>query len=137
MKQKKGFVLAYTLVAMVIVFALTSILLAVLSMQNLQAKKSVVNFQNRVAISQIANHFVGQSADDFILQYNALGFEKSLQDTKTILQKENFDYIIFLEVNGQNSTLLLVQNQKNLIVATVEKTGKNVVVWSYEVKENQ
>ena len=90
-----------------------------------------------VAISQIANHFVGQSADDFILQYNALGFEKSLQDTKTILQKENFDYIIFLEVNGQNSTLLLVQNQKNLIVATVEKAGKNVVVWSYEVKENQ
>ena len=137
MKQKKGFVLAYTLVAMVIVFALTSILLAVISMQNLQAKKSVVNFQNRVAISQIANHFVGQSADDFILQYNALGFEKSLQDTKTILQKENFDYIIFLEVNGQNSTLLLVQNQKNLIVATVEKAGKNVVVWSYEVKENQ
>ena len=137
MKQKKGFVLAYTLVAMVIVFALTSILLAVISMQNLQAKKSVVNFQNRVAISQIANYFVGQSADDFILQYNALGFEKSLQDTKTILQKENFDYIIFLEVNGQNSTLLLVQNQKNLIVATVEKAGKNVVVWSYEVKENQ
>ena len=137
MKRKKGFVLAYTLVAMVIVFALTSILLAVISMQNLQAKKSVVNFQNRVAISQIANHFVGQSADDFILQYKALGFEKSLQDTKTILQKENFDYIIFLEVNGQNSTLLLVQNQKNLIVATVEKAGKNVVVWSYEVKENQ
>lgn len=137
MKQKKGFVLAYTLVAMVIVFALTSVLLSVISMQNVQAKKGAANFQNRVEISQIANHFVGQKTDDFVLQYENMGFEKLVEGAKIVLHKEDFEYSIFLSKDAINSTLFVVQNKKNLIVATVEKSGQNVVVWSYEVKENQ
>ena len=137
MKQKKGFVLAYTLVVMVMVFALTSVLLAVISTQNVQAKKSATNFQNRVAICQIANHFAGQNTENFVLQYEDMGFKKSVESEKIVLQKEDFEYSIFLNENGINSTLLVVQKQKNTIVATVEKSGENVVVWSYEIKENQ
>ena len=137
MKRKKGFVLAYTLVVMVIVFALTSVLIAVISMQNVQAKKSAANFQNRVAICQIANHFAGQNTENFVLQYENMGFKKSLQGAEIVLQKEDFEYSIFLNENGTNSTLLVVQKSKNNIVATIEKSGENVVVWSYEIKENQ
>lgn len=137
MRQKKGFVLLYTLAVMMVVFALTSVLIAVVSTQNLQTKKVVSDFQNRTKVSQIATYFVDLSPSDFIQHFSSLGFEKTMQNNQTILQKNNFEYSMLVGQNGPNSTLLVVQHQKNLIVATVQKVDNNVVAWNYEVRKNQ
>lgn len=137
MREKKGFVLLYTLMVMVVVFALTSVLIAIISTQNLQTKKVVSDFQNCTKVSQIATYFVDLSPNDFALHFSSLGFEKTTQNNQTILQKNNFEYSILLGQYGTSASLCVLHNQKNLIVATVEKVGDNVVVWNYEVRKNQ
>ncbi|MBR3790897.1 MAG: hypothetical protein IKK20_03760 [Clostridia bacterium] len=137
MRRKRGFVLVYSLAIMVVVFALTSILVAVMSAQNTQTKRTVANFQNRVAVCQIANDFVGLQVDEFCEKYEELGFAKTMQINQIMLEKTDFEFSIFLSTNGANSALKVVQNQKNLIVATVEKSNGATIVWSYEERENQ
>ena len=60
-----------------------------------------------------------------------------MQINQIMLEKTDFEFSIFLSTSGANSALKVVQNQKNLIVATVEKSNGATIVWSYEERENQ
>lgn len=128
MKNKKGFALASTMVAMVLVLALSNLLLVLATSTNAYAKTQITKFEKTEQIYQHTQNFVDLNIANFKLLYQNY-IEEILDNTiKLSSVKDNFCFEITTTETVE--TLAVKNYYQTITFATVEKENGIVTSWN-------
>jgi len=128
MKHKKGFALAATMVAMVVVLALSNLLLVLATTTNLFAKNQARLFENNAEIYQISQNFADFDITDFKTLY-AEYEEEILNEEITVLYDNNYAFCLIITASDPLETLQIKSYNQTKTLAVIEKNSGQITVW--------
>lgn len=129
-KAKNGYVLATTLVMMIVIFALSSVVLAMVQSVSITKSRVENGFNQSVAIRQIASDYVYLAAEEFEQKQSESCQIATLSGVK-VFTNTGAELVYKIEQSGTQTTFTIFTQSKNEKVAEVVKVVGQVTLWKY------
>lgn len=114
--NKKGFVLAYTVIIMGVVFVVMAVLVSMLALQKGIDKASIANFEQKMFVSQQQYNYANLTYENYITYLNNNSINKQEDEVQVIY---NFDAFV-VELKKDYSQIIVYNVDKSKVL--FEKT---------------
>ncbi|MGN1227229.1 MAG: hypothetical protein ACI4TX_01145 [Christensenellales bacterium] len=129
---KKGYVLATTLVMMIVIFAISGVVLTIVEAVASSVHLNTERMERRLMIEQISNDYANLPLNNFCDDYKSKGYVFEQDETTYKLYGNDYDLIIVVNVSGENCELFNLNEYKsNEKLAEIKKQNGAIILWQY------
>lgn len=129
MRNKKGFVLASTLIMMVFVLSISSVMVVVLGNHNRSLNAFKTMHQNKQTALQISTDFVEFDKQSFVELYQSLDYSVVQKEPEIVLENYDENIKITIKSYAEKQALEVALQPEGLVLSKVETSQDGILLW--------
>lgn len=129
MRNKKGFVLASTLIMMVFVLSISSVMVVVLGNHNRSLNAFKTMHQNKQTALQISTDFVEFNQQSFVELYQSLDYSVVQKEPEIVLENYDENIKITIKSYAEKQSLEVALQPEGLVLSKVETSQNGILLW--------
>jgi hypothetical protein len=129
MRNKRGFVLASTLIMMVFVLSISSVMVVVLGKHNRSLNAFKTIHQNKQIALQISTDFVEFDKQSFVELYQSLKYSVVQKEPEIVLENHAQNIKITIKSYAEKQALEVALQPEGLVLSKVETSQNGILLW--------